>query len=412
MKRVCDRLLHRRKKRRVLRADVHHRAEIRPQTFFIRLLRQVRFIEDRHGRPARALFRQRKIGGGERRGAVEHCKDQAGAFQVAVAAADAFRLHQIVGVPDTRRIRQKQTNPGQLDLLLHHVPCGTRHGRNDGTLKTGEQVQQRAFAHVWAADDGCVHTAAQHRARIIARNQLIQRCLRAPEGSFQRLHRKLRYIFLRIIRIGSDMSGERHKVFLHRFYLCVQRSFHGGSGGSGGLPGGSVDQIHYSFRLCERDTPGQKRAFCKFARPGRSCASRTAGAQQARAHGTAAVAGKLHHILARIAVRRAEAKRYHLVAQRPVLHKMAEQRCITRRGTQAFIRIFGPEYRFGHAVSPAAGNTHDGDAPHARRRSNGRDGPILLHQSPHAPFFSNSFNCSTNVNGSQDRTYLQAAQIF
>lgn len=70
---------------------------------------------------------------------------------------------------------------------------------------------------------------------------------------------------------------------------------------------------------------------------------------------------------------------------------------ITRRGTQAFIRIFGPEYRFGHAVSPAAGNTHDGDAPHARRRSNGRDGPILLHQSPHAPFFSNSFYCSTNV---------------
>ena len=87
--------------------------------------------------------------------------------------------------------------------------------------------------------------------------------------------------------------------------------------------------------------------------------------------------GKLHHILAGIAVGRTEKQSHALVEHFPALHEMAEQGCVALGVPHRFGRTGRTEHLFRHGIALPAGQAHHRDASGTRGGGNGCNGRSL-----------------------------------
>ena len=290
-----------------------------------------------------------------------------------VAAADSLGLHHVRRLADARGVRQNEPHARELHLLLHHVARRARHRRHDGAVKSRQKVQKRRFSDVRASDDGRAHTAPHRRARVVAGNQRVERRFRARHHAAHRRFAQCFDVLFREIDVRRQVSRQRDQLGAHAVDAAVQRPLHRGRGRRRALTRRCADQIHHGLGLRQRDAPVQKRPLRELAGSCRSRARREARAQKHLRHRAAAVARKFHHVLARVAVRRAETQRHHFVAHAPVLDKMTEHRGISLRVRQFLFRIHRAEHPPGHAVRVLARQPDHRDPARSRRRCNGCD---------------------------------------
>ena len=116
-----------------LAADREHHGKIACNDLCVKLSGLVLFVDQCNGRAAGTPLRQRKILPGQGLRAIEHRQDQSRLFQLFPAAADAFGLDRILGLPQTGRVEQVQPDVPQPDGLLHHIPWRAPPGMTHNT---------------------------------------------------------------------------------------------------------------------------------------------------------------------------------------------------------------------------------------------------------------------------------------
>ena len=94
-------------------------------------------------------------------------------------------------------------------------------------------------------------------------------------------------------------------------------------------------------------------------------------------HRTAAVAGKLHHILAGIAVGRTEKQSHALVKGLVPLHKAAEQGGVALGLGHRLGGVGRAEHLLCHLIAPGAGQAHHRDAARTGGGGDGGNGRFL-----------------------------------
>ena len=105
------------------------------------------------------------------------------------------------------------------------------------------------------------------------------------------------------------MRGKAQQPFLDRVDAAAQRSFSHREGGARGAAVFGADYVHDSLSLGQVELAVEKGAFCELARLRRNSARVEHGAKDELCDKQPSVAGELHHVLTRVAVRRAENQR-------------------------------------------------------------------------------------------------------
>ena len=334
-------------------------------------------VHQGNGRAARTAPGQLQILPGRRLRAIEHRQDQASLFQFLPAAADALRFNGVLGLAQTGGVKEVQPDIPQLHRLLYHVAGGACYRGDDGTVEPGQQIQQGGLARIGAAHDGTVHALAQDGVRLIVADQPVQRLLHAAQNAAQMGFVQLWHIFLREIHPGCQMGLQGGEGILLFPDLAGQRTGQGRIGQRCPLPPVGRDQIHDRFGLRQAQFAVQERTAGVLAGGRRLRTGCQTGLHQTACHRTAAVAGKLHHILAGVAVGRAEKQRHALIESFFPLHECTEHGGIAFGVRDLFGWVGRTEYLRRHFIAFRAGQPHDGDAARTRSGSNGRNGRML-----------------------------------
>ena len=143
------------------------------------------------------------------------------------------------------------------------------------------------------------------------------------------------------------------------------------------LPPVCRDQVHDRFGLRQTQLAVQEGAAGVLAGGGRLCACCKTGFHQPPRHRAAAVAGKFHHILAGVAVRRAEKQSNALVKGFFPVHEMPEQRGVALGLFHFFCRVCRVEHPGSHLIALRTGEPHHGNAACPGGRCNGGNGRSL-----------------------------------
>ena len=145
------------------------------------------------------------------------------------------------------------------------------------------------------------------------------------------------------------------------------------------------DQVHHGFGLGQAQLAVEKSAAGVLTAGRRLRARRKAGFHQPARHRIAAVAGKLHHVLAGVAVGCAEKQGHALIKDVVPFHEMAEQGGVALGRFHALFRVGRAEHPCRHPVALGTGKPHHGNAACARCRCDGCNGRFL-HDLPPVPF--------------------------
>ncbi len=87
------------------------------------------------------------------RGEIDDDQRQVGVRHRSVAALDAKILHQVLSLPDTRRVYELDRNAIKGSGLGNQIASGSRNIGNDCAILFEEPVEEAALAHVWASYD-------------------------------------------------------------------------------------------------------------------------------------------------------------------------------------------------------------------------------------------------------------------
>ena len=278
---------------------------------------QIIFVENGQRRTALTFFRNGHVLGGEGRAGVKHRQHQTRLLQLAPAAADALRLNFIGGLMHTGGVKEVEPYLPQLHRLLHDVPCGARHRRDDGPFEPGQQIEQRGLAHVGPAQQHAVHPVAQHRPRAVAVDEVVQPGFLGGERFGEVGGGQLRHVLLRVIHPGGEVGVEALQCGLDGADALCQRAAQRRLRQRRPLPPVGGDDLHHRLRLRQRQAAVLQRAAGELPRPGRSCACVIQRLQQGVCHHGAAMHRQFHHILAGVAAGGAEAQRHRFVQRLP-----------------------------------------------------------------------------------------------
>ena len=157
-----------------LTADRQHHRKIGCDELCVKPGGLVLFIDQRDGRTTRAALSQLQVLPGRALRAVEDGEDKPRLVQLLPAAADAFGFDLVFRLTQTGSVEEIQPDVAQLNSLLHHVASGSGHRRDNGPVKSGQQVEQGGFARIGLAHDGTVHALAEDSARIVALDEGVQ----------------------------------------------------------------------------------------------------------------------------------------------------------------------------------------------------------------------------------------------
>ena len=188
---------------------------------------------------------------------------------------------------------------------------------------------------------------------------------------------QLRHILLREVHPSGKMRLQGGQLGFLGVDLFRQRTAQRGVGQRCPLPPVCRDQVHDRFGLRQTQLAVQKGAAGVLAGSGRRRARRNAGFHQPPGDCTAAVAGKLHHILAGIAVGRTEKQGHALVKGFFPVHEMPEQRGIAFGLFHFFCRVCRVEHPGRHLIALRTGEPHHGNAARPGGRCNGGNGRSL-----------------------------------
>ena len=134
----------------------------------------VLFIDQCDGRTTRAALSQLQVLPGRRFRAIKDGQDQPGLVQLLPAAADTFGFDLVFRLTQTGSVEEIQPDVAQLNSLLYHVASGSGHRRDNGPVKSGQQIEQGGFARIGLAHDGTVHALAEDSACIVALDEGVQ----------------------------------------------------------------------------------------------------------------------------------------------------------------------------------------------------------------------------------------------
>ena len=155
--------------------------------------------------------------------------------------------------------------------------------------------------------------------------------------------------------------------------LLRQRAVQGGIGQRRTLSAIGRDQVHNGLGLGQPQLAVQEGTAGVLARGGGGGTGCDAAFHQPPGHRTAAVAGKLHHILAGVAVRCPEEEGHALVKGFLPFHEMPKQSSVALGIFYPLCRVGRAEHLCRHGIALRAGKTHHGNAACAGRGCNGRD---------------------------------------
>ena len=361
----------------LLTAHRQHHGKVRGDELRIKLRGFIFLVHQGNGRAARTAPGQLQILPGRRLRAIEHRQDQASLFQFLPAAADALRFNGVLGLAQTGGVKEVQPDIPQLHRLLYHIAGGACHRGDDGTVEPGQQIQQGGLARIGAAHDGTVHALAQDGVRLIVADQPVQRLLHAAQNAAQMGFVQLRHIFLREVHPRGQMSLQGGEGILLLPDLLGQRTGQGRIGQRGPLPPVRRDQIHDRLGLSQAQFAVQERTAGVLAGGRRLRTGCQTGLHQTARHRTAAVAGKLHHILAGIAVGRTEKQSHALVKFLAAVHKMAEQCRVAFCLRHLFARVCRAEHPLCHGIALRTGQAHHGNASGPGGSGDGGNGRSL-----------------------------------
>ena len=213
----------------------------------------------------------------------------------------------------TGGVKEIETNLPQLHRLLHNVPGGARHRRDNGPVEPGQQVEQRGLAHVGTAQQHAVHPMAQHRPRAVPGNEVVQLGLLGGERFGEVGGGQLRHVLLGVVHPGGEMGIEALQRRLDGADALCQCAVQRRLRQRRPLPPVGGDDLHHRLRLRQGQAAVFQRTAGELPRPGRLCACIVQRLQQRVCHHGAAVHRQLHHILAGVAAGGAEAQRHCFV---------------------------------------------------------------------------------------------------
>ena len=188
---------------------------------------------------------------------------------------------------------------------------------------------------------------------------------------------QLRHILLREVHPSSQMRLQGGQLGFLGVDLFRQRTAQRGVCQRCPLPPVCCNEIHDRFRLGQTQLAVQKGTAGVLAGGGRLRARCKAGFHQPPRHRAAAVAGKLHHVLAGIAVGRTEKQGHALVKGFFPVHKMPEQRGVALSFFHFFCRVCRVEHPGSHGIALCAGQAHHSNAARPGGRCDGGNGRSL-----------------------------------
>ena len=378
-----------------LAADRNHHGKIARDDFRVKPGRLVLLVDEGNGRAARTALSQGQVFPGQRFRAIKDGQDQPGLVQLLPAAADALGLNGVIGLAQACGVKQVEPDIPQLHGLLHHVAGRARHRGNNGPVKPGQQVEQRGFARIGPPHNGTVHALPEHGPGIIVFYQAVQLLLYLSQHRVQVGVVQLGDILFREIHPGSQMGLQAGQGCLFRSDFPGQRAGEGRVGQRRSLFAVCRNNVHDGFRLGQAHFAVEERAAGILAGSCRGCACRDAGFHQPPGHRTAAVAGKLHHVLPGVAVGFPEKQGHALVKGVVSLHKGAKQGSVAFGFLHVLVRVGRVEHPCSHGIAFRPGQPHHRDAARPRCRGNGGNGRIL-HEVPSRSKISITVYCTTN----------------
>ena len=188
---------------------------------------------------------------------------------------------------------------------------------------------------------------------------------------------QLRHILLREVHPSGQMRLQGGQLGFLSVDLFRQRTAQRGICQCCPLPSVRCNEIHDRFGLGQTQLAVQKGTAGVLAGGGRLCTGCKAGFHQTAGHRISAMTGKLHHILAGIAVGRTEKQSHALVKFLAAVHKMAEQCRVAFCLRHLFARVCRAEHPGSHGIALCAGQAHHGNAARPGGRCDGGNGRSL-----------------------------------
>ena len=188
---------------------------------------------------------------------------------------------------------------------------------------------------------------------------------------------QLRDILLREVHPSSQMRLQCGQLGFLGVDLFRQRAAQRGVCQCCPLPPVRCNEVHDCFGLGQTQLAVQKGTAGVLAGGGRLCTGGKAGFHQPPRHRAAAMTGKLHHVLAGVAVGRAEKQGNALVKGFFPVHKMPEQCSVALSLFHLFCRICRVEHPGSHGIALCAGEPHHSNAARPGGRCDGGNGRSL-----------------------------------
>ena len=342
------------------------------------MTRQIGFVDDRKRRDCFCGFQQLKIKVLQGAAVVKYREQQAALLQTLLGAVNADFLDRVVGVAQTCRVAQAQHDVARYDGVLHDVARRAGYGGDNALFVAGEQVHQRALADVRSAGDHGVDALLDSLSAVVGGEQTGERCLGAFADRQDHLVRHLGDILLGIIRPGGEMRRKREQVVLDLGDAAAQGALLDGQRRPCRAAVFGADDVDDRLGLGEVDLAVEKGALGELACLCRLGACFEDGAQNLLRDVDAAVTGKLHHILAGVAVRCAKHQGDCLVQLFAVLDDLSEGGGVAAHvGESAVTYILKNSVGDGGRIRSR--DADDADAALALCGADGGDGAVVVH---------------------------------
>ena len=188
---------------------------------------------------------------------------------------------------------------------------------------------------------------------------------------------QLRHILLREVHPSGKMRLQGGQLGFLGVDLFRQRTAQRGICQRCPLPPVCRNQVHDRFRLRQAQLAVQEGTAGVLAGSGRLRTRCKAGFHQTAGHRISAMTGKLHHVLAGIAVGRTEKQGNALVKGFFPVHEMPEQCGVALSFFHLFCRVCRVEHPGSHGITLCAGQAHHSNAARPGGRCDGGNGRSL-----------------------------------
>ena len=134
---------------------------------------KIRFVEKRDGLVSAAFFHNVKIIFIQRRRAIHHIQNEIRVLNGFHGLLHADLFHQIIGIPDSGRIHNIQSNPMNPDLFLQSISRGSGNIRDNGPLLSRQHIHQRGFSGIGFSNNHGSDAFPQNRTLIRSIHQML-----------------------------------------------------------------------------------------------------------------------------------------------------------------------------------------------------------------------------------------------